>query len=393
MANENLIEELMRIKPDDISSSFLKKCFANTLKTKAKYKPNTHFSLPKGKYYNESTIDTTIGRFIFNKFLFEANGLIEIIGYQNIILSSDGLGDLEGKLSSLLMDDKITVKQFSDFLNRIFWLGFNSAPYLNPSLDYDILMPKKKVEDRKKQLLKDNKEALDRNDPIVTTQITNELTALAKEELKDSDAYRIYKSGAKGSFGNNYKNNTIMRGSIRSLADPTVFHTAPDSLVGGISKESYPYFADMTVAASASRAINTQDGGYQAKQYMSGYQSAVLGEKDSDCHSKGYIEFKLTKFNKKMFMYRYIIDNGKLVMLDGETIDKYVGKTVKMRSPMFCTDDKICNKCAGELFFKLGIENAGLTTTKATGVILNSSMKAFHDTSLKINKIDPFQYF
>jgi len=80
-------------------------------------------------------------------------------------------------------------------------------------------------------------------------------------------------------------------------------------------------------------------------------------------------------------------------MLDGETIDKYVGKTVKMRSPMFCTDDKICNKCAGELFFKLGIENAGLTTTKATGVILNSSMKAFHDTSLKINKIDPFQYF
>jgi hypothetical protein len=55
---------------------------------------------------------------------------------------------------------------------------------------------------------------------------------------------------------------------------------------------------------------------------------------------------------------------------------------------MYCISDKICNKCAGELFYKLGIENIGLTTTKVSSTLMNKSLKKFHDVSLKLHEVD-----
>ena len=38
-------------------------------------------------------------------------------------------------------------------------------------------------------------------------------------------------------------------------------------------------------------------------------------------------------------------------------MEKHVGKVVKLRTPMYCLGDKICNKCAGKQFTKfIGLE-------------------------------------
>ena len=86
-------------------------------------------------------------------------------------------------------------------------------------------------------------------------------------------------------------------------------------------------------------------------------------------------------------MYRYIIDGKKLVLLDDRTMLKYIGKTVKMRSVLYCTSDKRCNICAGELYYKLGIQNIGLTAAKVGSNLLNMSMKSFHDSTVKVTDI------
>ena len=97
--------------------------------------------------------------------------------------------------------------------------------------------------------------------------------------------------------------------------------------------------------------------------------------------------------NKEMFKYRYLIDgSGNLVYLTEKNIGKYVGQNVKLRSPLYCKGDKICSKCAGELFYKMGINNAGLLTSTYSGVLMNRSMKTFHDTSIKFSKIDFEKY-
>lgn len=99
----------------------------------------------------------------------------------------------------------------------------------------------------------------------------------------------------------------------------------------------------------------------------------------------------LTKANFADFKYRYIVEGGKLVLLDEETGPKYFNKVVKMRSPQYCKNPngKICSKCLGELYYKLNIKNVGLTGSRASSTLLNLSMKKFHDPSIKIYSVTP----
>jgi hypothetical protein len=90
-----------------------------------------------------------------------------------------------------------------------------------------------------------------------------------------------------------------------------------------------------------------------------------------------------------MYTYRYVLeDNGKLTEITPENIKNYVGKTVKLRSPLFCKGENICSKCAGSLFYRMGVKNAGLLTSNFSSVLMNLFMKKFHDTSVKFKKID-----
>jgi hypothetical protein len=64
-------------------------------------------------------------------------------------------------------------------------------------------------------------------------------------------------------------------------------------------------------------------------------------------------------------------------------------KTVKMRSSMYCLGGEVvCNKCMGEAFYNLGIDNIGLTTSSIGSNLLNRYMKAFHDATLHLVEID-----
>jgi hypothetical protein len=79
-------------------------------------------------------------------------------------------------------------------------------------------------------------------------------------------------------------------------------------------------------------------------------------------------------------------------MLDEANIDKFVGKEVEMRSPLYCKSDQICNKCAGELYHKIGIKNAGLLASTMSGSLMNLSLKKTHDQTIRFNKIDVTDY-
>lgn len=135
-------------------------------------------------------------------------------------------------------------------------------------------------------------------------------------------------------------------------------------------------------------------GGYQNKIMCTSFQSSTLDKKDSDCGTKLFYEFELTNDNYNLYQYRYIKEpsTGKLVELNDDNKDKYIGKFVKMRSPMYCKGDKICNKCAGNYFYKMNIENIGLLTNTIGGTILNASMKAFHDITVHLKTINLDDY-
>ena len=75
--------------------------------------------------------------------------------------------------------------------------------------------------------------------------------------------------------------------------------------------------------------------------------------------------------NVDEYLYRYIFDkSGKSIQINPENKSQVIGKMVKMRSPLFCNGKMICNKCAGDKFYLVGIKNVGLTA----GVVGSSIM-------------------
>ena len=110
--------------------------------------------------------------------------------------------------------------------------------------------------------------------------------------------------------------------------------------------------------------------GYEGKKLMSAFQTAQLDEKDSDCGSTGYIEVTLDKSNKGFFEYRYMIEGDKLVLLTPDNMNDYMNKEVKMRSPLYCKGQHICNKCMGDLYFKEDIQNIGTLTDRVSSTIM-----------------------
>lgn len=125
------------------------------------------------------------------------------------------------------------------------------------------------------------------------------------------------------------------------------------------------------------------------KLVVSGYQHIMLDPEGSDCGTKDCVEIDLTDKNVDDWMYSYIVDGGNLVELTSKNKSKYVGKTVKMRFSGFCESKTgICNKCMGNLLYKLGVKNVGIAVYTLASAIKNINMKAFHDSSVTSIKMD-----
>ena len=117
-------------------------------------------------------------------------------------------------------------------------------------------------------------------------------------------------------------------------------------------------------------------------------QTEVLGPNGSDCGTEKGLTVTIPKVKFDDYMYRYIIEDGKLICLTPDTITKYIGKEVTLRSPMYCiAKDCICSKCAGEDFYKLGKTSIGLTATKVATTCSRLNMKKFHENLVKTQDI------
>lgn len=136
----------------------------------------------------------------------------------------------------------------------------------------------------------------------------------------------------------------------------------------------------------------TREGGYEAKKLAAAFQGIVFDKKGSDCGTKLTVDLLVTDFNKKLITDRYIMENGKAVLLTSSNIGDYVGKIVKLRSPMYCKNRKYCSKCTGELYHKLGIENVGLISNVIGTSMTTLALKSFHNTSVKLKEINYEDY-
>lgn len=388
------IDLLLSIKHDEMDAEAIKQLLAFKNGGDAIFDPTDKFTLPKNKLYNKEDIETTVGRYIFNMVtLTERTG--PHVGYINFPVNGSGMGKIESKMSDLLMNDIISVDDYSDWIDRLQWLGFSISDYINPPLTTDLLTLPDKVKKEKDWILskEENIKRLKQDgDIILAGEIEKHLLDMSKEELKDLPDMDIYDSGSRGSFSNNYKMTAVSRGVVASVSNPDQVNISMASLDEGIPPEERYIYADVLTNASYSRAIMTREGGYEAKKLAAAFQGIVFDKKGSDCGTKLTVDLLVTDFNKKLLTDRYIMENGKAVLLKSSNIGDYVGKMVKLRSPMYCKNGKYCSKCTGELYHKLGIENVGLISNVIGTSMTTLALKSFHNTSVKLKEINYEDY-
>lgn len=391
-------EKYLNMSPGEITRSFLADIFADTVNNSAgrnnvgKHKSlhNTwdRMTVPANYFYDgHDKIDTTVGRFFANKFVLEGSGTIAQIGYVNDVLNKGSLSDLDNAIGNLYMENNINKNNFNSYLDHRDTMGYWLNGMLAHTISQRMLKPLPEIEKKKAELCKKYEKELASGDLDVMTQISDELVAYAKEILKDDPGMDLYTSGDLD-FGNNYRNNAILKGAVQNQITGE-FDFISSSFMGGIEIKDVPAHANSILSAQYPASIATKDAGYMGKKLLALLQMMEVDEPGTDCGTKNLIPIKVTKRNKKDLVYTYIEDGGQLQMLTSENVGSYVGKTVKMRSPMSCKNDKICSKCAGELFYLLSATHAGLFSIQISHAALNLGLKAKHNSSIELYTLDP----
>jgi hypothetical protein len=391
------VRDLLSLSRDDITKEKLMEMFSVDMHHKAPlFNTYDTFTLPAGRLYNKESVKTTIGRYLVNMFTLPLPYLKKY-GYQNKSLDKHNLGDMEDDMGAMVLTGEMTTKEYAEYLDNGEWLGMGVAYYLVPTMDYDINVPIPDVIKLRDSMFNKYADGIKSGDINVANKIEKDVLDLAKKDIeaKGNEAYDFFKSGV-GNFENNYKKTSVMAGAVENPYTHKL-DILKSNYIDGIDKNEYSKFANLTVIGGYSRGVATQASGYETKKINNSMQVIVLDEKGSDCGSKEYIKVKIEKKVKSMYLYRYIYDpnsksTDKLTLLTKDNIDKWVGETVMMRSPMCCKGEKICNKCAGELYYMMGVKNAGLLGSTLSGVLLNRSMKQFHDATVKFDKINIEDY-
>lgn len=396
ITNKDDIDFLLNLKSEDITYSFMNENFG---KYDGKCRFNTYdiITIPKGYYgkegkKNKNSFTTTVGRWIFNKTFIEPE-LFDILGYINKPVTSGEYKAINRKLSYALMEDKIDIDTLNRFLDRV----ETFMPYINiysPGLTEKMITSSKVINKKKKELYNKYKKEIDAGDYIVVEKMEAELKDFAREYLKDDPSMDAFLSGATGSFDNHYKNMYIMKGAIKDPDPNKGYNIMLSNYIDGVSKDEYKTLANSLAAGPYSRGKKTEVGGHWEKQFLYAYQHITLDKKGSDCGSTTYKKVLLTEKNIQLWMYSYMVENGKLVELNSDNMDKYIGKEVKFRFSAFCKSKTgKCNACMGNKLYKLGITNVGMATAKIPSVLKLVSMKAFHDSVVKTVDMDVMKAF
>lgn len=403
ITNKDDIDFIANIKYKDITKSFIMDCFGE-FEGKRRFNafdiiiiPANSYGgkLPNGKEkYNTKPFTTTVGRYIFNKYFFEGvPELLDKFWYVQENINKKTYKKIFDEMGYALLEDEIPINVYKDFcLKTQAFMPYVSILSYNHTMN--MLTITKKINKRKKELFDLHKKEIDAGNMVIVDDITKELLAYAKELMKDDPAMDMFDSGAGGSFDDNFKNMFIMRGAVQNPDPSKGYELITGNYVDGISKEEYSKLANTLAAGPYSRSKKTELGGYWEKLFSSAVGYITLLPEGSDCGTKRTINVDVTNKNIDSIMYSYAVIGDKLVEINSHNKDRFIGKKIKLRFSSMCeAKNGICNKCAGNLFYKLGIMNVGLATAQIPSKLKNISMKSFHDDQLRFAEMDPMKAF
>ena len=386
-------EYLIRLKPGDLSVSNISKLFGYTASKKdgkfvriaPRFNTMDHVHLDAKEYINIEPVDTTVGSILWNKLFVEGSVENAIPNhFFNEEITSKAFNKFLGYVEKGLRDGIIQVEpHLLKFLMNYEFYSMKLVTIFSPSYTQGLFQTSPAIKKKKEQVLSNMKS----NDLSEMVKAEDELVAFAKQALDRDEGMTLFKSGARGNFENDYKNMNLMVGAVKNEGDGS-YDFITHGYLEGLKKEDWVAAGNIVVNAAYPKAVGTAVSGYLTKQFYAAYQCIVTDPELEDCGTKHTLNFVLSEDIAEEFLYQYINDGGKLVLLTEDNVSKYINKMIHLRSPMFCGSEKICHHCIGEFPKMLKIEAIGLTTGRVSNTIMAKKMKLFHNAKVKFSDID-----
>lgn len=334
--------------------------------------------------------NTTLGRVIFNEVVFNH------IKDHRFINETITKGKMESILdmysSEYLLPGKISVQDYKDILDKHHDLAFGICELVSSPITYNMLIKDDPVFNKKREELM-AKYKIDENvDPVTMAKFEKEMIDFSKEYYKDDLMANNYNSGAAPSWDNDFK---LLKVSVGATTIPgsSKKNIVVNNLKDGLKTPDILKTANSQITAGIARGIDTEEGGYLVKKFNAAFQSVFVSR--GDCKSKEYLT--TVDNSPQDLLGRTILDNGKEVLVTFDNIDKYLGKPVKKRSPIFCKQSSgYCSTCAGILPLQIANKdrlNIGLYLAEIGNEVMNKSMKAVHQANQKFYHIKDFDDF
>lgn len=380
----------LSLKPEELGIKMQTHLFGRTADPKTKkinaprYNVTDRVKLKAHEYINDKDVDTTLGRIVFNKICVE-NYIKDIIpnNYWNTPLDKKGIGKLYNIVAEAIKYGKLSTEDAWRWEKAIEFYSLKGAVVYNSSYNAELLIPRKDIIKERDEFIKNNPNATTADYADFEKKISNK----AADILENNESIGLYKSGARGSIDEQYKNISIMIGSVYNPATGEM-EPVKTNFIEGFNKEDIPKAGNMLISAAYPKSCATAESGYITKQYYAAFQSIYVDKEGTDCGTKSYINVYLTDKNFGKYEFQYIIENGKPVMLSQDNKSKYVNKFVKLRSPMCCLSENVCNICAGQYPYISGIRNIGVTFADIPNAAVNAGMKKFHKSAIKMDDVD-----
>lgn len=344
--------------------------------------------LNKGDVLNlNEKIETTIGRALANRVL-KIDPFGAIFPYDNNPIR---INKFINEATNFLMRGLITSDQIIKLLNNSIWLTRFSDMIL-PSMSKNVLVTPPSSVKLRKELNEKHKDILEEGKVDYIDKIEKPILEDIVKNLKDDPSFVLYESG-KPSIGNHLKQSI---GTQSPIFNPsTGKYDIPDcNLMTGHNPEFYHSISNMNITGTHSRAVNTEVGGAIVKTLYNSMNPMKAGPVGSDCNAIKFKIVRLTESNVSIYIWNYMIEGQALVLLTPENHKRYLNKICKFRSAMYCRYKKfeICNKCAGEIPYKTGLKSIGNMTAKVGFRFVKSSLKVFHDSTVSLLDVNPFNY-
>lgn len=349
---------------------------------------NSKITLQKGQianYKGESELHTTTGRLLLN-YTILVDPFGDVIPYIN---EAWNIGRIEETIFEHLRAETFTVDQIKHYSRNLHWIG-HFTELAVPSFTERSLTIDPKIIARRDELYKIHRKEIESGNATVMNQIEAELIAMDRASLKGDVSTLFYDRDDK-SYEVHRKAMLIMGGMVPKFGEKG-YGFIERSLEEGWDVKDFPTICNEVRRGSFARAKETATGGVETKFVIRIFQSTKIIEED--CGSTNYLHVNLTKDMAKKYLYRSILVDGKLITLENENLSEYIGKTVLMRSPLYChTHDGYCFTCMGGLFKAIDQELLSMVAVGISSSFTKAALKSKHGSRSRAINIDSLNRF